>query len=90
MAERKCPVCGDPRPYVLWVGHDGPPCPYGAHVVTDCSHQMQEARRIRLWQQHAPECHDNNGNLRAGQLPVVLERMRAAALDPWMGAPVDA
>lgn len=30
MSARRCPVCGDPRPYALWRGSMEPPCPYGA------------------------------------------------------------
>lgn len=90
MNERRCPVCGDPRPYKLWIGHEGPPCPHGAYKVTDCAHQMGMARRDLAYMRVAPDCFDASGAMLPGRLGDVLTRMQDAKLNPWTGEPADA
>lgn len=85
MSERRCPVCGDPRPYVLWRGSMEPPCIYGAHVVTECSHQMGEVRRLLVWQQIAPQCHGPDGNVLPGKFSEAFQAVAAAGFNPWTG-----
>lgn len=85
MSERTCPVCGDPRPYRFWQDSMEPPCPYGAYKVTDCSHQMQDARRAAAWLRIAPDCHGGDGAVLPGKLGEVLTRVAAAGVDVWTG-----
>ena len=63
----KCPICGDHRPFVLWIDDEPPTeCPMGPQVktVTDCSWQMDDARMQAERRKQYPEAYDENGNMR--------------------------
>lgn len=73
--QRKCPICGDPAPFVFWID-DEPPieCPYtpAARNVTECSYQMQTAAQRARWMKAVPDAFDENGKLKPGRLADVL------------------
>lgn len=65
----RCPVCDDPAPYCLWIDFEPPSeCPLGAGRVTDCEYQMAKAHQSALYRRVAPECFDENGNVKPGNI----------------------
>lgn len=71
----RCPVCGDPRPFIFWVDPEPPSeCPYGATEVSNCSHQINEAKRAAAWRPLCPEAFDKNGDIRPGGLAMVMAK----------------
>lgn len=72
----RCPICGDPRPFIFWVDPEPPEeCPYGATTVTNCSYQMEEAKRQADWRKACPEAFDQNGNIIEGGLIMVMKKL---------------
>ncbi|MGD9539070.1 MAG: hypothetical protein AB7P52_17695 [Alphaproteobacteria bacterium] len=74
----KCPICGDPGPFVLWVDPEPPTsCPEGAHVrnVTECRYQMAKAKQRAAWRKARPDAFDTDGNPKPGRLIDVLMSM---------------
>lgn len=72
----RCPICGDPSPFVLWVDPRPPvECPYNpaAKSVTDCTFQMQRGFQRAAWRKRFPHCFDENGNIKPGGLAHILE-----------------
>lgn len=71
----RCPVCGDPRPFIFWVDPQPPTeCPYGATEVTNCSYQMNAAREAAERRRICPEAFDKNGNIKPGGLAMVMAK----------------
>lgn len=82
--QRRCPVCGDPGPFILWI-EDEPPmgCADDAaglmgeartiRNVTECPRQMRDARRAALWRKLFPEQFDTTGAILPGGLVHILE-----------------
>ena len=89
-----CPICGDPQPFIFWIDKTVPPteCAYNpaAKSVTDCEHQMTEARRAALWRKVCPASFDAAGVIIPGQLRHVIETVAAAGFDPMKGLPLNA
>jgi hypothetical protein len=88
MSRFACPVCHDPHAYPLWIDSEPPEgCPYdeawqnglGRAVlsVDQCAYQMRKARQMAEWRRLVPEAFDENGNIKAGMLAYVLERLPA-------------
>jgi hypothetical protein len=76
----RCPICGDPRPFIFWVDEDPPEeCPYGATTVTNCTYQMEEAKRQAHWRKICPEAFDANGNIIKGGLTMVMRKLHPEA-----------
>lgn len=76
--QRKCPICGDPGPYVLWIDDEPPSeCAYtpGALNVTECSYQMGKAAQRARWMKALPDAFDESGKLKPGRLADVLATM---------------
>lgn len=82
----KCPICGDPSPFKLWMDERPPvACAYdeGAYAggsitikaVTDCPYQMRKASQQAHWRKACPEEFDANGNLLEGGLARVLQKL---------------
>jgi hypothetical protein len=46
--------------------------------ITDCSYQMQKAAQRARWRKLAPECFDENGNIKPGMLTTVLLKAQPA------------
>ena len=85
--KRKCPVCGDPGVFLLWVD-DEPPnmCAYDPNMgtdddrrtitdVTQCQYQMKRARRAAEWRKNFPDQFDADGKIKPGGLAYILERL---------------
>lgn len=71
----KCPVCGDPGPFVLWSSSDGPvECPYNpaAKSVTDCRYQMEKAWQSAEFRKLVPDAFYEDGSLKPGRGEEVL------------------
>lgn len=84
--QRKCPICGDPRVYALWVMEPAPAgCaadkswhnggPITVTNVAECSYQRRKAEQAALFRRVAPECFDANGNMLPGKLYDVLMKL---------------
>jgi hypothetical protein len=81
--QRRCPVCGDPSEFVLWI-EDEPPMgcaddpvalaggPRTIRNVTECPRQMHQARRAALWRKLFPAQFDGHGNIVPGGLAHIL------------------
>ena len=83
MARHKCPICGDPTAYPLWIGASPPDAcagdaswhaggPRTIHRVTECSGQMQRAEQAAERRRLVPDAFDEHGNMLPGQLARVL------------------
>ena len=81
----KCPVCGDPRPFIFWIEDFEPEhCPEGPHVkdVTQCQWQMGEARQAAELRRFCPEAFDGNGLMKPNGWALIAAKQRAAAAKP--------
>ena len=87
----RCPICHDPAPFIFWIDPTNPPveCPYNkaARQVTDCPHQMTQARRAAVWRKVCPDSFDANGQMLTGQLGHVVTAVAAAGYNPDTGKP---
>lgn len=85
--KRKCPICGDPGPFILWVDDEPPSeCPYNpaAKNVTECAFQMKEAKRAALWRREVPEAFDAMGKIKPDGLYLVLTTLGKRGIDPML------
>jgi len=81
----KCPVCGDPAPFMFWIEDFEPEeCPEGPHVknVTQCQSQMTMARQAAELRKFCPEAFDGNGKMLSNGWQMIFAKSatsRAAA-----------
>lgn len=71
----KCPVCGDPGPFIFWQTEELPTeCPYHpeAKSVTDCTYQMEKAWQSAEFRRLVPDAFDETGAIKKGRLADVL------------------
>jgi len=68
MARYSCPICGDPRAYIMWLDDEPPSqCPNEPDLKPGrgfCAFQLRDAERAALWRKVAPDCFDARGNTR--------------------------
>ena len=81
--QRKCPICGDPHVYSLWVDPELPEgCPEdmawqtggrpAIKNVTECKFQMAKAWQAAQFRKLVPDAFDETGKMKPGQLGRVL------------------
>lgn len=82
----KCPICGDPGPFKLWLDERPPvACAYdeaayaglpaAVKTVTDCTYQMNKAEQGSRWRKACPEEFDGSGNILPGGVGRILMKM---------------
>lgn len=81
----KCPVCGDPNVFPLWIDEEPPKgCPddfdnwgfgYRPQVksVSECTRQMEGAKQQADFRKLVPDAFDENGNMKPGRFIEVLK-----------------
>lgn len=75
----RCPICGDPNAYPVWLGKEQPTgCIMGDHVqnVTQCEHQMGLAKDAAARRKFCPEAFDESGKMKSGGWGVIAEKAK--------------
>lgn len=83
----KCPICGDPNAYPLWIGDPPEGCAHDPSWhdgsvgriknVTQCKYQMDKAWRQSEWRRLCPDAFDESGNILPGNIGRVLAAFAA-------------
>jgi hypothetical protein len=94
VAKHRCPICGDPNQYPIWLDQDPPDrCPTDlpdGDAVRDALHcpiQTTRARAESIRRRCAPDCFNEAGDILAGKLAEVIRRTEDAGYDAMTGAP---
>jgi hypothetical protein len=94
MSAHRCPICGDPSQYPIWLDKDPPDrCPTDladdnrVRTALECPIQTRKARTEAIRRRCAPECFAEDGAILPGKLDEVITRTEAAGFDAMTGAP---
>lgn len=85
----RCPVCGDPKAFPLWIDDEPPDCcpiemseGIRIRVVTDCPYQMGKAKREATWRKLFPNQFDETGKIKPGGLAHIMTNWPKD--QPWL------